>query len=253
MTRLSEPDIWETILSFPNLERYTSISDAASRLLSNSKPVVSLPRLRILSEESANAFSQGIHDFSLGIKAISLPAASALAGSRNSFTFPRVKQVCEVVALSLSKIKGEVSMPALEELSDSPSHLALLKKIFLRHKTIPLRRLTPKQASLLASTKGGELRLLRLRSLSPETAHSLAEHAGSLEITIPRLSARSAEALSPHKGNLWLKTPFVSEQTARGLSLHRGKVTVHLERWGSGPGHHALSQKMRRASPSPSL
>ena len=194
-----------------------------------------LPHLRRLSDAAAQAFSR--FPGNLEMRRLEelrdgpghLALTKKLLGSRRySSPFSRLRRVSDAAAELLSRHDDKIELPALEELSDGPGHVALARKLLLDG--LPY---------------GGEFPALV--SLSPAVAEVMASFEGMISFPAMKgLSETLPEALSHHQGLLrLLGVTTLSDDLAAALSRHRGPLDLRsLEELSSGEGHVALARKL---------
>lgn len=218
----------------------------------------------------------------LNVTEISADAAGGI-GSRNfqTFrTFPALDTVDAVVAAALSRHRGHlrlwglksltqevaaalVSSPGLSlEITDvrevSPDVARALAEGKRQQLVLGLTDLTTEVAGVLAAFKG-DLRFLRLETLSLDAAAALGKHRGELDLGPARITPEVAEALLDHDGPLGLwgvksLAPGVGDILAR----HKAEVMLRLEEIDSAtlarklfsePNRDASVENLRTMSP----
>jgi len=168
-----------------DLEKFTSIDDAAAQALAQCKGRLYLPGLTSLSAAAAQALAQHKGDLDL-------------EGNEGALSLSGLTSLSDAAAQALAQYEGALSLSGLTSLSDAA-------------------------VQALAQHKG-RLTLSGLTSLSAAAAQALAQCKGTLYLDgLTSLSAAAAQALAQHKGRLYLDgLTSLSDAAAQALAQHKG-------------------------------
>lgn len=189
-----------------------------------------------------------------GLAEISLELAVSLGPHRHLLALPAVRSLPADVAEALAGHVGPVELAGLESLESASLARKLLAGGEANFSSIA--SVSPTVADILADAEqpldltrlvaaaadhddlddstarliarhAGAVRLLRLRTLSPDVARLLAETSGDLEFTgLGTLAPEAAEALAKHDGQLALPALRDAGESADALARHRGPLTL---------------------------
>jgi hypothetical protein len=147
--------------------------------------------------------------------AIDIDAAKELAQFSGFLSLPCLEQLSDSAAQALAKLQGSLSLNGLKQLGDSPGHIALAVKLATSYDDYHIRGLF----------------LNGLTHLSDAAAEALAKRRCELYLNgLTQLSDAAAKALAKHQGGLSLHgLRQFSEAAAEMLSKHRSRVLRHRE------------------------
>lgn len=222
------------------LDKVTTLSDASAAALSKHNGTVYLHGLIELSGTPGHiAISQkiGRQKYESGtteqfaLQSISPEAADGFfgrLGRQKTIWLRNISQISDEMALIISKARFFVALDNLKQISGSPGHVALAKRL-ASDGEVRLDKLTDlsvKAAAALSDTKE-LLSLDGIANLSDELAARLSRHRGDcLRLNgISTLSENAAAALAKHTGTLFLNgLTSLSEAATAEIATHHGDL-----------------------------
>ena len=263
------------------LDGLSDLPDVVADALANYQGILSLNGLQALSAVAARSLGCRKANITHLNGLLELPDAVAegISAGEGAIALEGLKKLSDVAAASLAKHKGNIYLESLEQLDNSPGHLALAKKLAEDHDLLALdslRSISDQAAEFLGAHSGENLSLDGLQIISDKAAASLARHKGMLSMkSIQRLddspghlalakklakdhdllaldllrsiSDQAAEFLGAHSGeNLSLDgLQIISDKAAASLARHKGMLSMKsIQRLDDSPGHLALAKKL---------
>ncbi|MDB2686183.1 hypothetical protein N9Y42_03155 [Mariniblastus sp.] len=153
----------------------------------------------------------------------------------------KFKNLTEYQAQHLGSHLGEVTLNHLENMPDSPGHIALAKKNVFRIGRLNLKEVGDHVAAEIAAYKANvELRFLEHLNSSPghlalaRKVVNLEERIGERKhelvfLNLQSLALEAARILSHFQGRLELNGPQFSDDTIGELSKHQGDLSIGVE------------------------
>jgi len=210
-----------------DLDSITQLRPATAKLLSMLRAEVSLPGLRLMSEEEAALLSTIGVRISLGLQELSFGVAQALEPHQGCLSLRRLTSLSELAAEALARHAGPLDLAVTTLSAEAAEKLS-------RHSgslDLGVPSLSAEAAGKLCRHEGHlHLRVTADDSrwrLSAEAAAQLSEHTGILELHITTLDDSLAVELARHRGTLFLKNlKTVSPSAAALLASHAGELTL---------------------------
>jgi hypothetical protein len=152
-----------------------------------------------ISDEVAESLSTHRGNVQLGVTSLTDSAALSLSKVRGELILPELTDVSEEGLKLLSKHEGGIALSSIENLSDE------LISDFAQHSgylQLGLTHLTDKAADILSKHRG-MLRLDSLIEITDTAANALSKHQGDLGfMSLQKISIKSAESFSKHVGDI---------------------------------------------------
>jgi len=214
------------------LNGLTTLSENAAGYLSAKKSSLFLNGLTTLTGTAAeNLGNSNLSELSLGsIQELSEAAARGLSKVGGKLYLKGLKMLSDAAAKALCSCNGQLIFYSLNELTDSPGHIALAKKLASKGEDInfPLLTSLSDGAAEVLGNHRGKLNLSSLAFLSEASAKSLGRHHGDLDLSsVASLSDQAAESLSRHHGELVLsKVSNLTDYGVMALVKHNGRVNL---------------------------
>jgi len=182
-----------------------------------------------LTAEQAERCAQWYGDLSLnGLTTLSDEAAKALSHhTGGQLTLNGLTMLSDAAAAALARHEGDVHLESLAVLTSSALAAKLASSDALDHVTSLSAEAARAIVQSLVKANTDDLYLVRLRSLSVDTARELAQCRGSLSLyALPSLSDEAAEELAEHAGgSLELSgAETLSDLAVRSLARHKGAL-----------------------------
>lgn len=266
MTNLTSATARKLVASLDDpvdLKKYTKIKPDVAECLCG-KADLDLSGLNEFTPALAAAFSKHQGKLILdGVKTLNKETALALKNHfKGELSFGGITEIEDDVAQILSeRVNGKenggtwskVKIPKILKFQDTSGHIALFTRLALDSGTysFDITELTEKQAAIFAQRKKA-LRLLNLKSISPEVAKALSK--SDQEIYLPEIkevSSQVAFALAGHTGELNIPNlEHVKDELAEELSKHKGPIKIGgIKSMPDSIGYINLARKLVAESP----
>jgi hypothetical protein len=174
-----------------------------------------------ISDEDAVNFTNYDGDVYLGVTSLSDFAASSLSKIRGLLVLPELNQISDDGLRFLSEHEGGIALSSMEELSDE-----LIEAFANRtgHLQFGITHLT-NHAALSLSKHLGKLCLDSLTAISDEAADLLSKHKGDMSFMfLDTISAKSAESFSKHSGDIDFSELIFDDEVASILAKKNGTI-----------------------------
>ena len=205
------------------LDGLSDLPDVVADALANYQGILSLNGLQALSAVAARSLGCRKANITHLNGLLELPDAVAegISAGEGAIALEGLKKLSDVAAASLAKHKGNIYLESLEQLDNSPGHLALAKKLAEDHDLLALdslRSISDQAAEFLGAHSGENLSLDGLQIISDKAAASLARHKGML-------SMKSIQRLDDSPGHLALAKKLAEDDLGRCAPLNMDCLT----------------------------
>lgn len=174
-----------------------------------------------ISNEAAESLSTHRGDVYLGVTSLSDLAASSLSKIRGKLFLPELNQISEDGLRFLSEHVGGIALNSIEimsdELIDMFSKCDGLLIVGVRHLT--------ENAAISLSMHKGELIIDSITEITDSAAEALSKHQGDLKFTwLEKISIQSAESFSKHLGDIDFSELIFDNEVASILAKKNGTI-----------------------------
>jgi hypothetical protein len=174
-----------------------------------------------ISNEAAEILSNHQGNVYLGVTSLSDSAALSLSKIRGEIIFPELNEISEDGLRFLSNHEGGIALSSIENLTDELIDAFAKRSGYLNIGLTHLRN----HAALLLSKHRGDLHLDSLTEISDEAAEQLSKHQGDLSFgSLEKISTQSAESFSRHIGDIYLPYVEINDEIGQIFAKKQGFI-----------------------------
>ena len=175
-----------------------------------------------ISDEAAEILSNHQGKVYLGVTSLSDSAAMSLSKIKGELILPELNEISEDGLRFLSHHEGGIALSSIGDLSDDLIDAFAKRSGYLNIGLTHLKN----HAALLLSKHRGDLHLDSLTEISDEAAEQLSKHQGDLSFgSLEKISTQSAESFSKHLGDIYLPYVEINDEIGRIFAKKQGFIT----------------------------